>query len=242
MDLCGKDIKTITVVMPCLNESKALDKTIDEIPLDSLKGMGYKTEVLVVDGGSSDGSVSIARDRGAKVLISERGYGKQYRLGFEHAGGDIIVTADSDGSYPLSDIARIVKILNEGGFDFISVNRFADMYPGSMGITRRTGNFMLTLLTNLLFGLCLKDSQSGMWVFRKDILAKMALTSNGMSLSEEIKIKAFRKFKSLEVPGFYRPRIGKEKLRPFRDGWRNLSFLIKEWRKSCGDKSSIDSI
>jgi glycosyltransferase involved in cell wall biosynthesis len=237
MDLCKKDIKMITIIMPCLNESKALGKTIDEIPFDSLREMGYETEVLVVDGGSSDGSVDIARDRGVKVLISKRGYGRQYRFGFEHARGEIIITADSDGSYPLSDIVRIMEILNEGSLDFISVNRFANMSPDSMGIIRRIGNFMLTRLTNLFFGLSLKDSQSGMWVFRKDMLTKMAFTSNGMSLSEEIKIKAFRNLKSSEVPGSYKPRIGKEKLRPLRDGWENLSFLIKEWKKCSGSKS-----
>jgi glycosyltransferase involved in cell wall biosynthesis len=236
VDLCKKGKKMITIIMPCLNESKALSKTIDEIPFDRLKEMGYETEVLVVDGGSSDGSMDIARDGGAKVLISERGYGRQYRFGFGHARGEIIITADSDGSYPLSDIARIVKVLNEGNFDFISVNRFANMSPNSMGIIRRIGNFMLTRLTNLLFGLSLKDSQSGMWVFRKDALTKMALTSNGMSLSEEIKIKAFKKLKSLEVPGSYKPRIGKEKLRPLRDGWGNLSFLIREWKEYISGK------
>jgi glycosyltransferase involved in cell wall biosynthesis len=226
----------ITIIMPCLNEAKALSKAIDEIPFDTLKDVGYEAELLVIDGGSRDGSVDIARGRGARVLVSERGYGRQYKLGFEHARGEIIVTADSDGSYPLSDIPRIVGLLDPGTFDFVSVNRFATMSPGAMNITRRTGNFILTQATNLLFGLHIKDSQSGMWVFRKGALTKLTLTSSGMSLSEEIIIEAFKKLKAVEFPGCYKPRIGKSKLKPLGHGWQNLSFLIKKWRKDRSSK------
>ncbi len=221
----------ITIVMPCLNEEGAIGETIDEIPFDKLKEMGYEIELLIIDGGSSDRSVYLAEGRGARVLISERGYGRQYRFGFKHANGEIIVTADSDGSYPLSDILRILEILKDGKFDFVTVNRFANLFPGAMHIVNKIGNIILTHMTNLLFGLNLKDSQSGMWVFRKDALKKIDLTSDGMSLSEEIKIEAFKKLKSMEVPGSYKHRIGAAKLKRLRDGWRNLSFLIKKWGK-----------
>lgn len=68
----------ITIVMPCLNEERAIGRTIDEIPFDKLKEMGYEIELLVIDGGSSDRSVDLARSRGARVLVAERGYGRQY--------------------------------------------------------------------------------------------------------------------------------------------------------------------
>jgi len=226
----------ITIIMPCLNEAKAISKTIDEIPFNDLKEMGYEAELLVIDGGSSDGSVDIARSRGARVLISERGYGRQYKLGFKYARGEIIVTADSDGSYPLSDIPRILGLLNTNTFAFVSVNRFANMSPGAMNITRRAGNFILTQVTNLLFGLHIKDSQSGMWVFRKGALRKLTLTSSGMSLSEEIIIEAFKKLKAVEFPGLYKPRIGDSKLKPLRHGWQNLSFLVKKWKRDRSSK------
>jgi glycosyltransferase involved in cell wall biosynthesis len=221
--------------MPCLNEAKALSKTIEEIPFHALKDAGYEVELLIVDGGSIDGSANIARSMGARVLLSERGYGRQYRLGFKHAGGEIIVAADADGTYPLSDIPRIVGLFDTGLVDFVSVNRLSTMSPGAMNRTRRTGNFLLTQATNLLFGLNLKDSQSGMWAFRKDALRKIALTSSGMSLAQEIKIEAFKKLKAVECPGLYKPRIGDSKLNPLKHGWQNLAFLIKKWRK---DRSS----
>jgi len=226
----------ITIIMPCLNEAKALNKTIREIPFDTLNDAGYEAELLVIDGGSSDGSVDIARSRGARVLVSERGYGRQYRLGFKHARGEIIVAADADGTYPLSDIPRVVGLLDTGILDFVSVNRFSNMSPGAMNITRRTGNFILTQVTNLLFGLNIKDSQSGMWAFRKDALRKITLTSSGMSLAQEIIIEAFKKLKAVEFPGTYKPRVGESKLKPLRHGWQNLSFLIKKWRKDRSSK------
>ena len=226
----------ITIVMPCLNEERGIGRTIHDIPFNGLKEMGYEIEPLVIDGGSSDRSVDLARGKGARVLVSERGYGRQYRFGFEHANGEIIVTADSDGSYPFSDIPRILETLKNGRFDFVTVNRFANVSPGAMNIMNKTGNLVLTQITNLLFGLNIKDSQSGMWAFRKAALKKIDLTSDGMSLSEEIKIEAFKKLKSMEVPGSYKHRIGTMKLKRFRDGWQNLSFLIKKWKKEHSNR------
>jgi hypothetical protein len=82
--------------------------------------------------------------------------------------------------------------------------------------------------TRLLFRIKLKDSQSGMWVFRKDILPKLEVTSDGMSMSEELKIEAFRKTKAKEFPIKYSPRIGEVKLNSWGDGTRNLRFLFSK--------------
>jgi len=89
------------------------------------------------------------------------------------------------------------------------------------------GNKVLTLFANLLFKYRLKDSQSGMWVFRKKILDDINLSGNGMSLSQEIKIKAFRNCKAREIDSCYRKRVGKVKLRMFVDGCDNLFNLFK---------------
>jgi hypothetical protein len=88
------------------------------------------------------------------------------------------------------------------------------------------GNKLLTYFTRVLFRVSLKDSQSGMWVFRKNILDKVVLSSEGMSFSEEIKIVAFSLFKSTEFPIPYRKRIGKQKLRTVIDGLKNLAYLF----------------
>jgi glycosyltransferase involved in cell wall biosynthesis len=217
----------ITILMPALNEEESIGRTIALIPSEKLKEAGYDYEILVVDGGSRDNTPEAARSMGAKVLSSEKGYGRQYLLGFENAQGEIIVTADSDCSYPMEEIPELLNILITENLDFISTNRFAFMDHDSMMPVNRFGNRVLTFIANLLFGFSLKDSQSGMWIFRKTILEKINLTSNGMSLSQEIKIKAFSNFKSREVDSSYRKRIGKVKLRIFIDGLDNLFHLVK---------------
>lgn len=217
----------ITILMPALNEEESIGRTIALIPDEKLKEAGYDYEILVVDGGSRDNTPEAARSMGAKVLSSEKGYGRQYRLGFDNAQGEIIVTADSDCSYPMEEIPELLNILITENLDFISTNRFAFMDHDSMLPVNRFGNRVLTFIANLLFSFSLKDSQSGMWIFRKAILEKINLTSNGMSLSQEIKIKAFSNFKSREVDSSYRKRIGKVKLRIFIDGLDNLFQLVK---------------
>lgn len=214
--------------MPSLNEEDSISQTIREIPVNKLRRQGWDCELLVVDGGSRDKTVQIAEEQGARVMRSKRGYGRQYLAGFGKARGEIIVTADSDNSYPMNEIPRLVKMLDEKRLDFISTNRFSGIEDGSMRYLNWIGNKALTLAVNFLFDLRLNDSQSGMWVFRKKLLEKLNLKSSGMPLSQEIKIEAFLKSKAREIDSTYRKRKGEAKLRIFQDGWENLIFLLKE--------------
>jgi glycosyltransferase involved in cell wall biosynthesis len=217
----------ITILMPALNEEESIGKTISMIPVTVLRERGYDPEILVVDGGSWDNTVGEAQSFGAEVIISKRGYGRQYLAGFSNAKGEIIITADSDCSYPMDEIPDLLNILESEKLDFISTNRFAFMEKDSMAPLNKFGNRALTIAANILFGFGLKDSQSGMWLFRREILKSITLTGTGMSLSQEIKIKAFRFCKAREVDSGYRKRVGRVKLRMFYDGIDNLFGLIK---------------
>lgn len=217
----------ITILMPALNEEESIEQTIALIPLDKLNKSGFEPEILIVDGGSTDKTIEAARSSGAKVICCHKGYGRQYRAGFRNAAGEIIVTADSDCSYPMEEIPRLLNTLISENLDFIHTNRFAYMEKKAMMPVNKFGNIVLTLITNLLFHYSFKDSQSGMWVFRREILDKINLQSNGMSLSQEIKVRAFRDFKAREVDSTYRKRVGRVKLRIFIDGTGNLINLFK---------------
>jgi len=219
----------VSVVIPTLNEEEGIGATIDEIPIESLKKAGYDVEILVIDGRSKDRTRQIAESRGAKVIIEPRkGYGRAYKTGFEKAKGEIIVTGDADCTYPFRDVEVFVKMLGEKGVDFITTNRFACLEEGAMKLSHHFGNFMLNFFVALLFFIDLKDSQSGMWIFRRKALDRLTLTSDGMPFSEEIKIEAFRKLRAAEVPITYRRRVGQIKLWMFRDGMRNFVFLFKK--------------
>lgn len=218
----------IDIIIPTLNEEKGIQKTLGDLSF-LLKDKIHKVKIIVVDGGSKDKTIKIAREAGAKVIIAERGYGRQYKAGFKKAKGEVIITMDGDGTYPAEKIPELLEILEKENLDFISVNRFSCLGKKAINKLNLIGNIFLTLFTNLLFKLRLKDSQSGMWIFRKNILDGLNLVSDGMSFSEEIKIEAFQKFKAKEILGSYRKRIGGEsKLNMFLDGIKNLIFLFKK--------------
>ena len=215
----------VSVIIPTLNEEKSIGMVIDKIH----KNKRYNIEIIIVDGNSTDKTREIAKKKGAKIIIEKRkGYGRAYKTGFMYAKGDIIVTLDGDDTYPAERIDKFVDYLIKNNLDFISGERFSKMKKGVMSLTHKFGNKMLTFTTNILFGLHIKDSQSGFWVFRRKILRSMKLISDGMPFSEEIKIEAFRKFKCKELPIVYRERKGEVKLNTLKDGYENWIFLIKK--------------
>jgi len=226
------ETKVVSVVIPTLNEEEGLQKVLDEIPKEELEKIGYKCEIIVVDGGSIDRTREIAHNNGTKVIVEpRRGYGRAYRTGFLHASGDVIVTLDGDHSYPASLVPRLVKLLDAWKLDFISADRLRNFSRGSFPIINYVGNKMLTYMAKLLFRVNINDSQSGMWVFKRSILREMDLFAEGMEFSEEIKVLAFRFFRAMEVPIPYRRRVGKRKLSIITDGIKNALYLFAlKWR------------
>lgn len=214
--------------MPALNEEEGIRDTMLSIPVGKLKKLGFEVEILVVDGSSTDNTVAIARELGARVINSERGYGRQYKNGFKVAKGEIIITGDSDGTYPFEEILEYLEIFESKNLEFVTVNRFARMGGDAMYLSNKIGNFGLTLFTNILFGFHINDSQSGMWIIKKSSLPTLRVQSDGMPFSQEIKIEAFTKLRSLEISGSYKKRLGSTKLSKINDGVRNLLWLFRK--------------
>lgn len=223
----AKSLQLISVIIPALNEQEGIKKTITSIPKNELYELGYDLETIVIDGNSTDQTRRIAQQMGARVFLEKRkGYGKAFRKGFDEAKGDILITLDADGTYPAELIPDCIQRLTESGLDFISVNRFSNMQSGAMSLYHKFGNGILSLTMRLLYSINVHDSQSGMWVMSKNFIKKIDLKSDNFSVSEEIKIIAFKFFKSLEVDGKYYRRSGTAKLLTFRDGWRNFLYLF----------------
>jgi len=227
----------VSVVIPTLNEGESIGPTIDQIPKDFAN-----LEIMIVDGMSKDDTVEIAKNKSVRVVMEERkGYGRAYKTGFSEAKGDIICTLDGDMTYPAEMFPKLVKMLIDEELDFITCDRLTKAEKGAMNATHKLGNWALKFGTNMLFGTKLIDSQSGMWVFRKEILEKINMTSDGMPYSEEIKIECFKhediKAKEVSVP--YRARIGDIKLNTWGDGVGNLKFLFS---KRMGKAKSPEQI
>lgn len=213
--------QSITLILPCYNEALGLPHVLEKVP-------ACIDEVLVVDNNSTDETVQIALAAGARVVTATvQGYGAAYKVGFAACSTDLVVTLDGDGTYPVEAIEQLVTTLLETPLDFISACRFPLQNPENMDRLSRIGNWGLTLAARVLFGYSLKDSQSGMWVFRRSALDKIRLESDGMPLSEEIKIEAIKRkllFREVHIP--YYLRFGEKKIRKFRDGFHNLWFLV----------------
>ncbi|MGB8648379.1 MAG: glycosyltransferase, partial [Anaerolineae bacterium] len=141
----------------------------------------------------------------------------------------IIVTMDGDGTYPRNFIPVLLDVMCDEGWDFISCDRTGHKDKPSNWL-RVFGNDVLNLFIWSLFFFQIRDSQSGMWVFRRPLLARMSLTSDTMAFSEEIKVEAFtmKGVRSKELPIYYKERHGVSKLRIWRDGFYNLFFLFKK--------------
>ena len=230
MDSRKHRMREISIVIPALNERDGIAKTVKAIPKEELGRMGYEVQILVVNNGSNDETGELAREAGAEVVFEpKRGYGNAFRAGFAHATGGIIATADADATYPVEDIPRLVRVLEQENLDFLTTNRFAFMDKDAMSFRNKVGNTILTLTTRILFGLSVKDSQSGMWVFRRNILGRLVLKSN-TPLSQELKIEAchFAKCCWKEVPIKYQCRSGKVKLGGWKVGFGNLLHMFKK--------------
>jgi hypothetical protein len=225
--------RLLSVIIPTLNEQSGIEETLRSIPKSYISNeLGYEIEIIVVDGQSTDSTCEIATRMGARVIIEERkGYGRACKSGFAHAKGDILVTLDADNTYPTESIPSYIEELNDKNLEFITINRFSHMEKGAMSTTRMIGNKILTYLMRLLYSINVKDSQSGMWVMKRSFISQIRLLSDDMSLSEEIKIIAFRFFRSAESEGRYFARAGTAKLKVMDDGWKNFKYLFQYKRK-----------
>jgi glycosyltransferase involved in cell wall biosynthesis len=213
----------ISVVIPCYNEQDGVREVIGRMP-------AAVDEVVVVDNNCTDRTAEVARSLGARV-VAERtpGYGAAYKAGLKAATGDIVATLDGDGTYPPEEIPRLVDMLVEKKWDFLSASRFPLSDPKAMGFSNRVGNWVLTAAAAVLFFKPIRDSQSGMWVFRRALLDRVRLTSDGMAFSEEIKLEALlRGFRFGEAHIPYGVRVGEVKLQKWRDGMANLWFLVRK--------------
>ena len=213
----------ISVVIPCHNEEEGIRAVLDQMP-------PIVDEVVVVDNASTDRTATVAAELGARVVYEARkGYGRAYKTGFAKARGDIIITMDGDGTYPPDSIPLLLYVLVEEKLDFITARRWRSRSGEDKSPIRLLGNAILSGAMMALFMKFIIDSQSGMWVFRRDILSKIAPRSDGMALSEEIKVLAFTHptVRCMEMPIYYGERIGTSKLNLWRDGFGNLLFLAK---------------
>jgi glycosyltransferase involved in cell wall biosynthesis len=217
--------------MPCLNEARTLGPCIEKAQL-FLAQHGVSGEVIVVDNGSTDGSIEIAENLGARVVNAPlRGYGAALAAGIEAARGKYIVMGDSDQSYDFSALMPFMEKLREG-YDLVMGNRFrGGIATGAMPpMHRYFGNPFLTKVGRLFFS-CREagDFYCGLRGFRRDAVQNLQLQSQGMEFALEMVIKAtMHGLRITEVPTTLSPdgRDRAPHLRTYRDAWRSMRLYL----------------
>ncbi|MGC9010609.1 MAG: glycosyltransferase family 2 protein [Candidatus Micrarchaeia archaeon] len=220
--------KLISIVIPTLNEEGNIGTVIKEVKKE-LEDYGYKYEIIVVDGHSTDKTAEIAKSLGAKVLYDSIGKGSALRRGMEKARGDIIVSMDADLSNKPNELRLLISGI-EIGYDICMGSRFiTGGGTEDMPLLRKFGNKIFVSLVNLFFGTNYTDLCYGYRGFKKGVFKKLNLTEDRFGIETEISIKAAKLgLKVLEVPSFEKKRSsGRGKLKSFRDGYAILKTIFK---------------
>ena len=221
----------LSVVMPCLNEANTLPACIKKA-MRFLRENGVEGEVIVADNGSTDGSIRIAEELGARVVnVHTKGYGAALSAGIHEANGTYVIMGDSDDSYDFLGLKPFVDKLHEG-YELVMGNRFlGGISRGAMPFMHRyVGNPMLSALGRRIYGheVC-HDFYCGLRGFRKDAISRLGIQSTGMEFALEMIIKAeLYELKITEVPTTLSPdgRDRKPHLSTYRDGWRSLRLYL----------------
>lgn len=210
----------ISIVLPCRNEELGIGHCIEKI-----HSVCPDAEVLIVDNRSDDRSARIAYMCGARVIQEERiGYGAACRKGFSSAQGTLLVLADADNSYALTEIPALIAALSDA--DMVVGERVLHRWDVMPLVHRFCGNPLFSLLLRTLFRVPIADTQSGFIAIKKDAFKKLHCTSTGMEFISELYIKASRaKLSIVRHPTTYTKRLGASKLRTITDGFRHLWLI-----------------
>ncbi|PKV07474.1 glycosyltransferase family 2 protein [Bifidobacterium asteroides] len=220
---------TISLVMPCRNEAKHLARMVAAIP-------DFYDEIICVSNKSTDNTVAIGRQLEKlyprfHLLVDDRavsgiGYGFAHMTGISRAKSSIIVCADSDGTYPIEDLPRILGIMKNRSLVFASCSRYPDK---NIPFTLQLGVKVLNLEIFFLYAIIIHDSLSGMWVFERSVVPSLHLTEGDWNLSPQIKLNAHKylgdRFGEIKVT--QRTRLGETKQSYVKTGLGHLKWIFK---------------
>jgi glycosyltransferase involved in cell wall biosynthesis len=219
----------LSVVMPVYNERDTIREIIARV-----LAVPLRTELIVVDDMSTDGTREILRElqarHGFKLFLQERNQGKgsALRRGFAEVTGDIVVIQDADLEYSPEEFPQLIELICDGRADVVYGSRFLGRHRVFL-FTHYAGNRVLTLLTNVLYNTILSDMETCYKAMRTEVLRSFTLSSNGFGIEPELTAKIFkRKYRVYEVPITYDGRGYEEgKKITWRDGVVALWVLLK---------------
>jgi len=213
----------VVAILPALNELEGIPLVID-----GLKEQGI-TDIVVIDGGSTDGTPEVARSKGATVMPQQgKGKGAAFRTfvdSYPLEDSSVYVMLDADASYLPSDAPALVQKINQG-YDVSSGCRKVLIY-GLTSFIHALGGKLISLFASGLFFLWHPDVTTGYWAFSGRALKKMQLTSNGFDLEADLFAQTAKKglsFATVRVD--YQKRVGQAKL-SYVDAFKIVLALLK---------------
>lgn len=220
----------LTILMPCLNESKSLSWCIDEANA-YIKESSVSGEVVIADNGSADDSCRVAAECGARVVeVLERGYGNALMAGMKSARGRYVIMGDCDGSYDFSECGLFLEKLREG-YGLVVGNRYlGGIEKGAMPFLHRyVGVPVLSFMGRCRYGVDIGDFHCGIRGFDREKALRLNLRCGGMEFATEMIGKFAQAGEPIcQVPAKLRKdrRAGPSHLRAVPDGWRHVRVML----------------
>lgn len=227
-------IQKLSIVIPVYNEKATVKLLLEKVQAVDLTPI--QREIILVDDGSTDGSQDVLREIQArndpmvKVVFKETNSGKGATLkeGFKHTTGDYVIVQDADLEYEPKDYKKLIRALDEENVEVVYGSRFSGNYE-DMSNLHYFGNKILTMITNVLFGVLLTDMETCYKLMPGEFVRAVEIVSPRFNFEPEITAKILKKgMKIREVPISYKGRTHSEgKKITWRDGLVALFTLIK---------------
>lgn len=224
-----KSYKLLSVIIPVYNEKTTIAEVIEKV---SAVDLPIEKEIIVVDDGSTDGTIEVLQLSRDKVRTTHLapvnvGKGAAVRIGLTLVNGDIILIQDADLELDPSEFRQLIQPILDEKTSVVYGSRF--LQKNSVPVARYLANFLLTSATNLLFGTRLTDMETAYKVFTREVAQDLKLESNRFEIEPEITAQiALKGYEILEVPISYRPRTKSEgKKIKWRDGIKGFWTLLK---------------
>ena len=218
--------QTTTLLLPTLNEIEAVRVIVPQLRRD------WVDEVIVVDGGSTDGTVEYLRSAGMCVHVqTDRGYGRGMLEAMRLAKGDVVIEFNPDGNSIPDDIPRIIAKMSEG-YDLVVGSRYRDgARSDDDDWLTATGNWMFTRIVNVLFWTSYTDVLVAFRAYRREAALRLALDAPGLSWPCQSSIRFARAgLRVTEIPAHEPARIGGErKMLPFRTGCEIVQVILRDF-------------
>jgi len=223
-------VEMVSVVIPTLNEAGNILETVTTIHNE----VAHPTEIIVVDGNSTDGTKEIVKGTNFCKLIVEpkRGYGLALRTGIKHAKGDVVVMVDGDGTYEVKHINVLIDTLIKNNAELCQATRMYDLRK-AMGFTNFIANKIITFCFDFFYNQFLSDTQSGFRAISRSALEEVELYEDDMAFATEMLVQFSKKdFKMVEVPSTYKSRkYGRPKMRRIKSGVEIFTTMVKGFMK-----------